>query len=314
MRVIRSIVVGLAVLLGIAGAVVLLVPAPEVPAPEVPARDLSGLEGDVTRGAYVARLSGCIACHTNAKAGGAVLAGGAKIATEFGVFHAPNITPHPTDGIGAWSLADFSRALTAGESPDGEHYFPAFPYVFYTGLTDQDVVDLWAAVRSVPPVAGRPPPHDLTPPFNWRAGVAIWKRLFFEAGPPDLVGGQAKGSQSEGSQSETWNRGRYLAESAAHCGACHTPRNLMGGRDPARKYQGGRGPDGEAIPPITPDALTRENWDPESLRYALRTGITPSGDVFGGSMAEVVRDGTRFWSDADIKAIVAYVMAPDAGR
>lgn len=288
-----------AALVGVAVAAALLVPAPEVPA-----RDLSCLEGDVNRGAYVARLSGCIACHTNAKAGGAVLAGGAEIVTEFGSFHAPNITPHPTDGVGAWSLADFSRALTAGESPDGDHFFPAFPYAFYTGLTDQDVVDLWAAVRSVPAVEGGPPPHDLTPPFNWRGGVAVWKRLFFDAGRLEPAA----------DKSEAWNRGRYLAESAAHCGACHTPRNLLGGRDTARKYQGGRGPGGEVIPPITPDALAREGWDSDSLRYALRSGITPSGDVFGGSMAEVVRDGSRFWSDADIAAIVTYVMAPEIGR
>lgn len=309
MRMVRSVVGGSAwvlrilfwggVLCGMTLAAVLLVAAPEVPE-----RDLSGLEGDVNRGAYVARLSGCIACHTNAKAGGAVLAGGAEIVTEFGSFHGPNITPHPVDGIGAWSLADFSRALTAGESPGGDHYFPAFPYAFYTRLTDQDVVDLWAAVQSVPAVEGGPPPHDLTPPFNWRWGVAIWKRLFFEADLP----------QPEADGSEAWIRGRYLAEAAAHCGACHTPRNLLGGRDTARKYQGGQGPGDEVIPAITPDALAREGWDRDSLRYALRTGITPSGDVFGGSMAEVVRDGTRFWSDADLEAIVAYVMALESGR
>jgi mono/diheme cytochrome c family protein len=273
-----------------------------VQGPNVPERDFANLTGDVNRGAYVARLSGCIACHTHPKGGTGVLAGGAAIETEFGTFFAPNITPHAIDGIGSWTLADFSRSLTAGTNPKGDHYFPAFPYTFYAKLTDQDVADLWAAVRSVPPVEGGPPPHDLKFPFGWRGAVGAWKRLFAETGQIDVLT----------DKSDAWNRGRYLAEAAAHCGACHTPRNLLGGRDPARKYQGGVGPGDEQIPAITPTALTRAKWDKDALRYALRSGITPSGDVFGGSMAEVVRDGTRFWSDADIEAIVEYVMAPES--
>ena len=271
--------------------------------PGVPERDFANLTGDVDRGAYVARLSGCIACHTGTKGGKGVLAGGAEIETEFGSFFAPNITPHATDGIGSWTLADFSRALTAGESPDGEHYFPVFPYTFYRKLTDQDVVDLWAAVRSVPPVEGGPPPHDLKFPFGWREAVGAWKRLFLERGLIEPVA----------DRTDAWNRGRYLAEAAAHCGACHTPRTWLGGRDLGRKYQGGNGPGGEKIPPITPTALSQAKWDADGLRYALRTGLTQSGDVFGESMAEVVRDGTRFWSDADIDAIVTYLMAPNPG-
>ena len=95
--------------------------------PKIIDRDLRGLDGDVNRGAYVARLSGCIACHTDIKAGGKVLAGGAKISTDFGNFYPPNITPDPVDGIGDWDLVDFSRALTTGVSPNGQHLFPSFP-------------------------------------------------------------------------------------------------------------------------------------------------------------------------------------------
>lgn len=158
-----------------------------VESPEVPDRDLSGLTGDIDRGAYVARLAGCIGCHTDVEGGGAVLAGGAEIGTDFGSFYAPNITPHPEDGIGGWSLDDFARALTAGESPTGEHYFPSFPYTFYTGLTNQDIVDLWAAVGSVPAVAGGPPPHGLKFPFGFHDGVGGWKRMFFEPGELETV-------------------------------------------------------------------------------------------------------------------------------
>ncbi|MCR9073986.1 MAG: cytochrome c [Alphaproteobacteria bacterium] len=272
--------------------------------PDVAVRDLSGLSGDVNRGAYVARLSGCIACHTDAKNGGAVLAGGPEIATEFGSFYAPNITPHPEDGIGRWTLNDFSLALTAGRSPAGEHYFPALPYPFYTRLSDQDVVDLWAAVQSVPAVADGPPAHGLRFPFGWHRPVGFWKRLYLDPDPLPPVDGK----------SETWQRGRYLAEAAAHCGACHTPRTLIGGRDLDRKFEGGVGPGDEKIPPITPDALEREGWTADELRYALRTGLTPSGDSLGGSMAEVIREGTRYWSDADIAALVEYLMDPEKQR
>lgn len=273
--------------------------------PAVPERDLAGLSGDVNRGAYVARLSGCIACHTDAENGGAVLAGGAGIETQFGSFFAPNITPHPEDGIGSWTLADFSRSLTAGETPDGGHLFPVFPYGFYTRLSDQDVVDLWAAVRSVPAVAGGPPEHRLRFPFGWARGVGMWKRLYFDPGPLAPAEGRVEG------RAESWTRGRYLAEAAAHCGACHTPRTLLGGRDPDRKFEGGTGPGDATVPAITPEALERAGWTADDLRYALRSGLTPSGDSLGGSMAEVIRDGTRYWSDADIAALVEYLMDPE---
>lgn len=272
--------------------------------PEVAVRDLSGPTGDVDRGAYVARLSGCIACHTDIKNNGPVLAGGAELKTDFGSFYAPNITPHPEDGIGGWTLADFGRALTAGENPEGDHYFPSFPYPFYTRLSNRDIVDLWAAVGSVPAVAGGPPPHSLRFPFGFRFGVAAWKHLFFEPGELQPVAGK----------SDSWQRGRYLALGPAHCGACHTPRNALGGRRTDRRYQGGVGPDSEKIPPITPAALTANGWSADDLAYALRTGIMPDGDTFGGSMVEVVRDSTRFWSDADLAALVEYILDPEVGE
>lgn len=269
--------------------------------PEVIERDLAGLKGDVQRGSYVARLSGCIGCHTNAKEGGPVLAGGAEISTDFGKFYAPNITPDPDDGIGSWSLLDFSKALTSGVSKEGNHLFPSFPYTFYKNLTDQDVVDLWAAVQSVPAIKGGPPEHGLRFPFGFHQGVGAWKRLFFDPEPLKNIP----------EMSEEWNRGRYLANGPAHCGACHTPRNLIGGRDTDQKYEGGVGPGKEKIPAITVDDLESNKWEKDDLMYALRTGIKPNGDVFGGSMAEVVRDGTRYWSDQDLQAIVTYLTSGD---
>ncbi len=266
--------------------------------PEIAPRNLQGLTGDVNRGAYVARLSGCIACHTGAKTQRGVLAGGAAIATPFGAFYAPNITPHEGDGVGGWTLNQFARALD-GESPEGEHYFPAFPYAFYTRLTDQDVVDLWAAVNSVPSVEGGPPVHDVGFPFSFRPLIGIWKRLYYEPGRLD-------GSFEE---DDVMRRGRYLVEGPGHCAACHTPRNFMGGRMQSAKLSGGAGPGGEKVPGIDGAALAAAGWSETDLRYALRSGLTPSGDVLGGSMAEVVRDGTRFWSDEDLEATAKYLLS-----
>ncbi|MEO1686690.1 MAG: cytochrome c [Pseudomonadota bacterium] len=273
-------------------AAVLLQPA------DPPARSLPGLEGDVARGAYVARLSGCIACHTDAAGGGAPLAGGVRIETEFGVFVSPNITPHPEDGIGAWSQADFARALTAGLSPEGHRYYPSFPWPFYARMTDQDVVDLWAAVNSVPAVAGEAETHDLAFPFDQRALLGPWTAL---NGP--------KFAWEKPKPDDPLARGRYLVEGPAHCGACHTPRNALGGRRTTDALGGAVEAGGGRVPSIRAEDLAASGWTAETLVFALRTGVTPEGDVFGGSMAEVVAEGTRFWTEADLHAAAAYILS-----
>ena len=272
-----------------------------LPVPTGPVRDLDGLTGNVANGAYLARVGGCFACHTDTKGGGAVLAGGAAIKTAFGAFHAPNITTHETDGIGAWSLEDFAIAMSDGISPNGEHYYPAFPYAHYAALSDQDMIDLWTAFRTVPAVEGRAPEHDLSFPFNQRILLGPWKSLFLE---PVVL-------EPDPDESDDWNRGRWLAEGPGHCAACHTPRNILGGPRGAAQFEGGAGPDGEAIPPITASALEADGWTIDDLTLALRTGITPSGDALGGSMGEVVSGATRFWSPDDLRAIATYLMAPD---
>lgn len=266
--------------------------------PDVQERALSDLEGDVERGAYVARLAGCIPCHTDPESGRGVLAGGPALETEFGTFYGPNITPHETDGVGAWSVEDFARALTSGESPDGAHYYPAFPYAFYSRLTNQDVVDLWAAVNSVPAVSGAAPAHEVSFPFDQRWTLGAWKRLALPKG------GEAA--------AQALDRGAYLAEAAAHCGACHTPRDPLGRRDRARRYEGAQEAGGGKVPAITADALREAGWTEDDLIYALQSGITPDGDVFGGSMADVVNGGTQFWRREDLSALADYLLTDDS--
>ncbi len=270
-----------------------------------PQRDYSGLIGDRERGFYVARLAGCITCHRSPEEGGSVFSGGVAIESRAGTYYAPNITPHPEDGIGGWSFEDFARSLTEGLDPEGKHYFPVYPYPFYTRLTSQDIVDLWAAVRSAPAAPGRAPRHRLKLFYRFlRPAVGGWKERFFQAGElaPDE------------SRSEQWNRGRYLAEGPAHCGACHTPRGAMGGRDETRRYRGGVEKVGANGPDITTRTLEENGWTEEDLAWSLRSAIMANGDVYGGAMAEVVHHGARYWSNADLTAIAHYFLNLPSGE
>lgn len=260
---------------------------------------LGNLTGDPKRGAYLARMSGCIACHTNSASGGKPLAGGVELSTGFGTFYSPNLTTDKPHGMGAWTLADFDKAVRQGISPEGEPYYPAFPYGFYAKLTDQDVVDLWAAFQTVPAVAEPSKDQDLLFPFSFRPGMKLWRALFWKRKPFQSVAGK----------SDQWNRGKYVVEGPGHCGACHTPRNLLGARKAGFDFQGAEGlPGGAKSPPITADRLRRKGWTVDNLKYALKNGILPDGDAFGGSMGEVVRDGTRFLSDGDLAAVATYLL------
>ncbi|NRA16624.1 MAG: cytochrome c [Oceanospirillaceae bacterium] len=261
---------------------------------------LKGLKGDVSRGAYLARAAGCIACHTAADEGGKPLAGGVALETPFGTFISPNITTDKAQGIGAWSLEQFEKALRKGISPDGEPYYPAFPYSFYTKMTDQDVVDLWSAFQTVPAIAKSSSRHELNFPYNLRDGLILWRSLFFDEQPPE----------SPQTSDKQYTRGEYLVESITHCAACHTPRNLLGALDRGSDYLGTESMlegDGQ-IPEITANQLKKSGWTIKDLSYALKSGLKPDGDVFGGSMGEVVRDSTSYMLKRDLDAIAYYLM------
>lgn len=261
---------------------------------------LAGLEGDVGRGAYLARASGCIACHTDTESGRRPLAGGAPLETPFGTFHAPNLTTDKTEGIGAWSIDDFARAVRQGVSPQGKPYYPAFPYGFYTRFGDQDIADLWAAFQTVPAVAEPSKKQDLGFPFNIRAGLYLWQGLYFEPGR----------FQPVAERSDQYNRGKFLVEAAGHCAACHTSRNLLGALDQDEPFAGADGlPGGGSSPAIHAGALKQRGWNVQDLAYALGSGITPDGDVLGASMGEVVREGTAFLSNEDRQAIATFLLA-----
>jgi len=254
-----------------------------------------------TRGQYIFNLAGCKSCHTDEKNNGPFLAGGVPLKTPFGTFYGPNITPDPTYGLGGWSESDFIRALREGRGRDGAHLFPVFPFTSFTRMTDDDAKDLWAYLKTVPPVATPNKPHDVSFPFNVRLGQMVWKWLFFTPGrfAPDPA------------KSPEINRGGYIVQALGHCGECHTQRNLLGGVDTAKALAGNtRGPDKDVVPNITPDAETGiGKWSNGDLASLLSDGMTPDGDFVGGSMGEVVRNTTSKLSAADARAVIAYLRA-----
>ena len=254
--------------------------------------------GDAGRGAYVLRVAGCATCHTAPK-GGKFLAGGRELKSPFGSFFPPNITPDRETGIGGWSDDDFVRALREGKSPESRPYYPAFPYTSYNRMTRQDILDLKAYLDTVEPVRNPVPGHNLSFPFNVRAGMNVWRALFFE---PGLV-------PSDPKQSEAWNRGAYIVNGPGHCNECHTPRNVFGALQRDRALSGNpKGPDNEPVPNITGHSKKGiKDWSLEDVVSFLQIGLKPDGDFAGGAMTDVIEDATGKLTEADVTAIATYL-------
>jgi len=264
-----------------------------------PMTPAAAAEDVVARGEYLVRAGGCFSCHT--AAGGQPLAGGRALATPFGTFYSPNITPDPDTGIGRWTDAQFLRALREGVRPDGANYFPVFPYPSFTGITDSDALAIKAYLYSVPAVRQDNRPHDVVFPFSWRFLQTGWKLLFFTPGP----------FQPAPERSAAYNRGAYLATALAHCGECHTPRNFFGATRSGQRLSGtSDGPDGQLVPNITPDPGTGiGKWEKSDVVELLKTGTTPEQSKVKGAMRETVQDGLKYLSDADLEAIADYLFA-----
>ncbi|MDJ0822124.1 MAG: cytochrome c [Paracoccaceae bacterium] len=258
----------------------------------------AGLAGDAMKGEAVFTAAGCASCHTAPKAEGdakLILTGGQRFPSDFGTFLAPNISSDPDTGLGAWTLPQFANAVTRGLSPEGRHYYPAFPYTAYALMEDQDVADLWAYMQTLPASDVASLPHELGFPFNIRRGLGLWKQLYLSG---DWV--------MTGDLSPELARGRYLVEALAHCAECHTPRGALGGLDRAAWMTGAPNPSGTGkIPPLTPDAFT---WSATDIAYYLETGFTPDFDSAGGHMVAVIENFAKLPPE-DRAAVAAYVKA-----
>lgn len=288
----RKIIITLIVLAAVGGVAFWVLTIPQT----VAAGALGAHQPDLANGRTMFIAGGCSGCHASPGAEDkSRLGGGLALKSPFGAFYVPNISSDPRDGIGAWSEADFVTALNKGTSPDGRHYFPAFPYASYQRMRFDDLRDLFAYLKTLPAVSGTARDHDLVFPFGFRRGVGLWKLLYLDGVPftPDPA------------KSAALDRGAYLVEGPGHCVECHSPRNFIGGIIAAQRFAGGPNPEGKGwIPNITQKDLG--DWSEKDIAYLLEAGQTPDGDSIGSSMTEVVRHTAQL-APEDRAAIAAYV-------
>lgn len=251
----------------------------------------------VARGEYLARVGHCAGCHT--ARGGAPYAGGRPLATPYGTVFAANLTPDAT-GLAGWSEEAFWRALHAGRSADGRALVPACPYPNFTNVDRAEVADLFAYLRSLPPVAQARPPHALRWPYGTQWALSAWRLLYFREGqvPKDST------------RSAAWNRGAALVGGLAHCSACHGSRNAFSATDGPLDLRGGPIPmQGWVAPALDrADEAGLAGWPLQDIVALLRDGAAPGASV-SGPMAMVVAGSTQHWSEADLLATATYLQA-----
>jgi mono/diheme cytochrome c family protein len=274
----------------------------EDPLPKTP-EAFSASPAQVERGRYLALAGNCAGCHT--ARGGAEYAGGMGIETPFGTVFTSNLTPDTGAGIGAWSPAQFWRAMHNGRSRDGRLLYPAFPYTSFTQVTREDSDAIFAFLRTVPPAPAPNLPHRLRFPYDTQLALAVWRALFFTPG----------GFVPVTARSAEWNRGAYLVDGLGHCIACHGTRNSLGATEDRLGLAGGLIPIENWYAPSLNSAREAgvADWSTEDVVALLRTGRSARGSVMG-PMADVVFRSTQHLDDDDLRAIAVYLKAlPEAG-
>jgi mono/diheme cytochrome c family protein len=256
-------------------------------------------ESLIEQGEYLIYAGGCIVCHTQDSDEAIPLAGGRSIESPFGTFYSPNITPDIDTGIGAWSDDDFVNAFWEGVNPDGDHYYPAFPYTSYTGVSRDDLLAMKAYLFSLDPIENETPEHELAWYVSTRLAAGVWKLTNFDS----------ERFVADPDQSDQWNRGAYLVRHLGHCGECHTPRDGTGGLRRDRELAGNPDwTDDEAMPNITPhrdDGIGK--WSKSDIEYFLQVGMLPDGDFVGSAMSAVIDSDTSKLTKEDRLAIAAYL-------
>jgi mono/diheme cytochrome c family protein len=254
-------------------------------------------------GRYLARAGDCVSCHT--APGKPAFGGGLPMKTPFGTIVSTNITPDPTAGIGAYTEAEFARALREGIAKDGHRLYPAMPYPSFARVNDEDMHALFVFFRNgVQPVAQKPPATDLPWPFSMRGLMMGWNWIYLDKGV----------YQNDSARGAEWNRGAYLVQGLGHCGDCHTPRSMLGGVKAASDRKGERFLSGAIIdgwyaqPLRHTDRPTMAQWPAEDIVQYLQTGRTGHTAAFG-AMVDVVQNSTQHMSTQDLQAIAAYLQS-----
>jgi mono/diheme cytochrome c family protein len=254
----------------------------------------------IALGKALTEAADCASCHTADPA--KPFAGGKRIDTPFGGIYSPNLTPDRDTGLGGWSEADFSRAFRSGVAPDGSHYYPAFPYPYFTKMTRDNLLAIRAYLATLTPVHNSPPAPELRWPLNYRFVMRAWNWLFFR--PGIFEPNQQKSTE--------WNRGGYLVQAVAHCGACHTPKNLFGADNKGGLLAGGIVQGWFAPRLDSADRSGLKSWSVDDIVEYLQSGRNGKSHA-DGLMAEVVVNSTSKMSDADIRAIAVYLKDLPAG-
>jgi mono/diheme cytochrome c family protein len=254
----------------------------------------------LSRGEYLARAADCMVCHT--ARGGTEYAGGFAFTLPFGTIYSTNITPDKETGIGNYTDQDFLNAMHRGVRSDGAHLYPAMPFASYTYITDEDALAIKAYLFSLAPVHAPARPNTLTFPFNQRWAIGMWSAVF----------NADKRFQPNTSQSPQWNRGAYLTEALAHCGECHTPRNLAFALDNRHKFGGAVTGGWHAYNISTERGGGIGSWSEADLVTYLASGHAEGRGSASGPMGEAVAESFRYLTPEDVKAIVAYVRSVPA--
>lgn len=268
---------------------------------------LKSRTADLANGKTMFHIGGCASCHaTPGQEDKQRLGGGLALATAFGTFRVPNISPDSRHGIGAWTEIAFVNAMLRGIGRNGEHLYPAFPYTSYQRMVLDDVRDLFAFLKTLPADTAPSPPHQLAFPFNVRRGLGLWKLLYLDG----------KMFAPDPAKSAMLNRGAYLVEGPGHCAECHSPRDVFGGLIPDRRFSGGIDAEGkEWVPNITPHGDGIADWSEADIAFMLQNGLTPSSAGVASTMADVVANTSKL-SPEDRAAMAAYIksLPPRPGK
>jgi mono/diheme cytochrome c family protein len=290
-------------LIAVAAAVALYLLTAPSPWPQ----RLESRAANLANGETMFNAGGCASCHATPKQDNKRrLGGGLALATPFGTFKVSNISPDPRFGIGAWSEEQFVNAMLRGTGRNGEHLYPAFPYTSYQRMRLDDVRDLFAFMKTLPADATPSEPHALPFPFNVRLGLGLWKLIYLDGRP----------FQPDPARSDALNRGAYLVEGPGHCGECHSPRDILGGIVPGRRFSGGASADGKGwVPNITPHADGLSAWSFKDIAFFLEQGVSPDGAAVGNEMADVVSNIAKLKPE-DRDGMAAYLksLPPRPGK